>query len=161
MKPDLERMVKEWLIEEERFVRELPPSDITGFAVSFAYEFATRDFHHAVVQPKDQDKLVLQTEVPLSEEHKGLLFKQMSPMNRGSFLWDLRLGLLWKETSFQMLPSADKVEKFVFTRILFEDGLNKMKFEEAISELHRAILFVSWNFQKQEQIHLVKSGISE
>lgn len=152
MKPDLRSVVKEWLIEEERFETEIPPETVQGLSVEFAYQFKTHGLNHFVIQPKGEDKLILRSTITVSDAHRKLL-QSLPRQARIAFLWDLRFGLLWKDTDFEMIKSGeDEVQQFVFTRILHADGLSKAIFEAAVSELHRANLFVSWNLQKQEEL---------
>lgn len=151
MRADLKSVVKEWLIEEERFDSEIPPESVEGLAVNFAYRFKSRDFTHAVVQPKGEDKVILRSTLNVSDKHRQML-RRLAPEDRIRFGWDLRFGLLWKDTDFELVSEGKDIRQFVFTRILHADGLNKAVFEAAISELHRAILFVSWSLLREDEL---------
>lgn len=159
MRHDWTRTIRGWLIEENRFEEEIPAADVKGSRVHFAYSFSTQGLRHVAYQPYEEEKVILQSTVILDPPHQDLLFKTMSDVQRTRFLWDLRMGLLWKETSFQMEPSAESLRQFVFTRVLHGDALNKATFEEAISELHRANLFVIWNLRREDELAQLEKSI--
>ena len=102
-----------------------------------------------IIQPKNRDDLILVGNgLMFSPEHLDKL-KEMDAAERTEFLWDIKFGLLFRESSFNMLPDGINPEKIQFTREIHYDGLNKNKLMESIRENFRCNLFVIWKFNKQ------------
>jgi len=135
-------LVKNWLVEEGiykdrvvdekatyHFIAEIPPG--SGGYID-------------VIQPKVRETLVvIASAIQLSDEHYKSLKAMPSP-KREEVLWDIRFKLLFLETDFQIIPSAEDPQKFQFTRELFFDGLNKIIFMDAMKQIHRCKLFITW-----------------
>lgn len=156
MKPHLEKTVYQWLIEEDRYERELTDDELDEVEAEFAYELRTGEFNHIVFQPRGQDKLVLKSAMTIDDVHLGLLYERMTEYERTAFLWDLRLGMLWKNTLFNIIREDGRVEVIEFTRVLQGGNVTKSIFEDAISEIHQAKLYVSWNLRREEDLKKVQ-----
>lgn len=102
-----------------------------------------------IVQPKNRDDLILVGNgLGFSPEHLEKL-REMDATEKVEFLWDIKFGLLFKDSSFNMLPIRANPERIDFTREIYYDGLNKNKLLEAIRENYRCNLFVIWKFMEQ------------
>ncbi|MET1123740.1 MAG: DUF2299 family protein [Archaeoglobaceae archaeon] len=138
--------VRTWLVEEglykdriaddaakAHFLAELPPN--SGQVID-------------VIFPKNRDDMVvIASGVKLAEEHYRALMS-MSRERREEIMWDIRFSLLFLETGFQILPSAEDPQIFNFTRELYFDGLNKNMFMDSLKQVYRCKLFVVWKMQR-------------
>ncbi len=73
----------------------------------------------------------------------------MGETERVEFLWDIRFGLLFRESGFNFRPNHINPERIDFTREIHYDGLNKNKLMEVMRENFRCNLFVVWKLNKQ------------
>ncbi len=102
-----------------------------------------------IIQPKNRDDLILiGNGLMFSPEHLEKL-REMDAVERTEFLWDIKFGLLFRESSFNILPDGTNPEKIQFTKEIYYDGLNKNKLMESIRENYRCNLFVIWKLNKQ------------
>ncbi len=144
---EVSKKIKTWLTEEGmykdktaddktyfHFIGESPPSSGQLFEI---------------IQPKNRDDLVVIA--------RGLIFspvhleklREMSAAERTEFLWDIKFGLLFRESGFQMMPDGNNPERIQFTREIYYDGLNKNKLMETIRENSLCSLFVIWKLMER------------
>ena len=141
------RKIMTWL-SEEGIYKDKVADDKTHF------HFMTESPHGSgrlidIIQPKNRDDLILiGNGLMFSPEHLEKL-REMDAAEKTDFLWDIKFGLLFRDSSFNILPDGTNPEKIQFTREIYYDGLNKNKLMEAIRENFRCNLFVIWKFNKQ------------
>ena len=146
MKDEVARKVRDWLVDEGiykdkiadenadyHFIAEMPPN--------------SRQFVDVVFPKNRDDMIVIASGVKLSDEHYRSLMG-LGEQKREEILWEIRFRLLFLETGFQILPSAQDPQIFQFTREVYFDGLNKNLFMDALKQVHRCKLFIIWMMQK-------------
>lgn len=102
-----------------------------------------------IVQPKNRDDLIAIVKgLIISPEHLTKL-NDMEAKEKADFLWDIKYGLLFRESSFNMLPDGINPDKIQFVREIRYDGLTKNELMESISENHKCALFVIWKLMER------------
>jgi len=139
------RRVQQWMMDMGYSVRqEATPGaswvliaaipDSVGFAV--------------VQEPTKLDRLVIQCNLDVSQEHQGLL-SDLSPAERSAFMWELRFGLLSAIVEFKF--DGEPLTRVGVARPLYVDGLTKNTFAHAVQEVRHAGLFVSWKLMQKAE----------
>jgi len=54
--------------------------------------------------------------------------------------------LIFQPVGFMVLPNLEAPESFQFVRDIYEDGLTKTSFMEALGQVHRCVTYVVWKF---------------
>ena len=102
-----------------------------------------------LMQPKNREDLILiGNGLTFSPEHVKKL-NELEKEEKSEFLWDIKFGLLFRKSGFNITPNLDNPEKIQFTREIYYSGLNKNILMEAMRENHLCNLFVIWMFNKK------------
>ncbi|HUV02362.1 MAG TPA: DUF2299 family protein [Desulfobacteria bacterium] len=143
---EIMRVVREWLVEEGVYKDKRVDDSAT---YHFVVEFPPNTGRLAdIIQPKErEDLLVIASGIGLPKEHYEALNSMQKP-KRKEILWDIRFQLLFRESDFQMIPSAEDLQKIQFTRPLHFDGLTKNKFIECLREDYKCNLFILWKMKQ-------------
>ncbi|MDI9645781.1 MAG: DUF2299 family protein [Archaeoglobales archaeon] len=143
---DLVEKVKNWLVDEGIYKDRIP--DDTA-KVHFLAEIPPNSQQMIdIIFPKNrEDMIIIGSGIKLADEHYKALMT-LKKEKREEILWEMRFTLLFLETGFQILPSAEDPQIFNFTREIYADGLNKNLFMDAIKQVHRCKLYVVWMMQK-------------
>ena len=144
---EMMRKVREWLVEEGIYKDKIVDDRAT---YHFVVEFPPNIGRSAeIIQPKErEDLLVIASGVGLPKEHYDAL-KSMQKSEREEILWDMRFQLLFRESDFKMIPSAEDLQKIQFTRPLHFDGLTKNKLIECLREDYKCNLFILWKMKQR------------
>ncbi len=136
----MKEKVKKWCEEEEIFREEVKdPNSEFNFAINFP------DSNHVlnVVQPKGKDYIfIISRTVVTSEDQKKL--KEKTKDKYEEFLWDLRFTLANRPTQFNLTITNEMLQDFTITYRIYEDGLTKHSFMQAIREVHKSKLLAIW-----------------
>jgi len=116
------RRIKGWLTDEGIFRSQIPDENAH---YHFQIEFPAGSSHlMGIVFPKPREDIILIIGgATLSPEHRERL-NAMSPQEKKKLLWDMRFDLLFKESEFTMIPSAEDFQQIQFLRPLRLDGIN-------------------------------------
>ncbi len=144
---EAQQSIKKWLAEEK-----IPVKDVEDSDSAFHYEVdfpVGRGMKGGIFQPKDNDGRVLTyLGVRIAPELRKRL-DELPPAEKSEFLWDLRFQLLFLENSFNMKPSAEKLERIEFMQRIFYEDLTKSSLFRALELNHKAALSVGWAFQRK------------
>ncbi len=144
---EMSRQIKTWLTEEGMY-KDKTADDKTYFHFIGESPHGSGQLFE-IIQPKNRGDLVGITRgLMFSPEHLEKL-RKISVAERTEFLWDIKFGLLFRESSFQMMPDGNNPERIQFTREIYYDGLNKNKLMEAIRENYQCSLFVIWKLMER------------
>jgi hypothetical protein len=140
------RKVLNWLTEEGIYRDKISDEQAN---YHFKIESPTGSGRIAdIVQPKQRDDLILVISgVSLAKEHSDGL-KSKSKKEREDILWDMRFELLFRNSDFSMIPSAEELQTIQFIRPLHFEGLTKNVLMDAIREDWKCHLFVVWKMQR-------------
>ena len=138
--------VRRWLVEEGIYKGEIPDENAT---YHFAVEVPLGSGLKAdIIQPKNKKDLVLIVgTVVLVEQHYNAL-KSMPKTKREELLWEMRFELLFRDSDFQIIPSAEGFKGIQFTRPRYFDGLTKNKFFECLRENFKCQLYIIWKMNQ-------------
>ncbi|MCK5158176.1 MAG: DUF2299 family protein [Candidatus Heimdallarchaeota archaeon] len=144
---EMTRNIRNWL-SEEGIYKDKIADDKMHF--HFLVEFPPRSGRIIdIIQPKNRDDLILVGNgLMFAPEHLKKL-REVDVIKKTELMWDIKFGLLFSESGFNMLPDGTNPEKIQFSREIYYDGLNKNKLMEAIRENFRCNLYVIWKFNKQ------------
>lgn len=143
---EIMRKVREWLVEEGIYKDKAIDEDTTYHFVVENPPRSGRLTH--LVQPKArEDLLLIASAIDLSQEHYEAL-KAMPKPKREEILWDIRFQLLFRESEFQMVPSAEELKTIQFTRPIYFDGLTKDRLMGCLREDFKANLFIIWKMKQ-------------
>lgn len=143
---DVMRKVKSWLIEDGLYKDKLI-DDNADYHYITVFPAESQQIVD-VIHPKQlTDMIVIGSGISLSDEHYKALKSTPKP-EKDKFLWDLRYQLLFRDSEFYMLPSAEDLREFRFARPLYFDGLTKNAFMEALRENFKCKLFVIWKIDQ-------------
>ncbi len=144
---EVSKKIKTWLTEEGIY-KDKVADDKTYFHFVGESPLGSRQLFE-IFQPKNRDDLVgITRNLVLSPVHLEKL-KEMSATERTEFLWDVKFGLLFRESGFQMMPDGNNLERIQFTGEIYYDSLNKNKLMEAIRENYLCSLFVIWKLMER------------
>jgi len=138
--------VKSWLVEEGIYREEVPDEDARyHFAVEFPPGSGMRS---EIIQPKDKkDLLLIVSGVELAEIHYNAL-RSMPKTKRDELLWEIRFELLFRDSDFQIIPSAEDFRRIQFVRPIYFDGLTKDKLFECLRENFKCKLYIIWKMNQ-------------
>jgi len=140
-------MLQTWTAQDGIF-RQSVPDPSTEFNLALEYPSGSGRAVH-IVQPKGRDDLIIVvSSVRIAAEHKARL-DSLSPSERTKFLYDLRMGLIFRQTTFQFIPSLEDPAEVRFARSIYLDGLTKNLLVESLNEVNQCFLFVAWKFQEK------------
>ncbi|TAN37060.1 MAG: DUF2299 domain-containing protein [Candidatus Methanoperedens sp.] len=143
----MSRKIKEWLSEDGMYKDKLADDKAYFHFIVEIPQGSGRIID--IIQPKNRDDLIIVGNgLMISPEHLEKL-REMDETEKAEFLWDIKFGLLFRESSFQIIPEGNNPERVQFTREIYYDGLNKNKLMESLRENFRCNLFVIWKFNKQ------------
>lgn len=144
---EMSRTIRNWLSDEGIYKDKLTDDKAHFHFIAEFPQGSGRGID--IIQPKNRDDLILVGNgLMIAQEHSDKL-KELAVLEKTEFLWDIRFGLLFRESGFNMLPDGTNPKTVQFTREIHYDGLNKNKLMEVIRENLRCNLFVMWKFNKQ------------
>lgn len=140
------RKIKGWLTDEGIF-RNLIVDD--NAHTHFQIEYPPNSGRLLdVVFPKPREDIVLiASGTALGKEHYDGL-KAKPDKERKDILWDMRFDLLFRESDFQMIPSAEDLQRIQFIRPLRFEGLDKNLLMDAIRDDFRCHLYIVWKMSR-------------
>ncbi len=138
-------MIEKWTNEEGIF-KEEKFNDMAYF--HFIVEYPEKR-HVNIFQPKERnDSILILSGINLDEEFMKRLNK-LDKKERQDFMWDLRLGLLFRDDQFRIVPDVERIQRIQFTRPIYYDELTKGKLMNALNDNFKSFLFVMWKFQQK------------
>ncbi len=144
---EMSRQIKTWLSEEGMYKDKIADDKTYFHFIGESPQSSGQLFE--LFQPKNRDDLIaIMRGLIISPEHLEKL-REMDATERKEFLWDIKFGLLFRESSFNMTFDGNNPSRIDFTREIYYDGLNKNKLMEAIRENYLCSLFFIWKLNKQ------------
>jgi hypothetical protein len=144
---EMSKQIKTWLAEEGMYKDKVADDKTYFHFIGESPQSSGQLFE--LFQPKNrEDLIVIIRDLIISPEHLEKL-REMDAIERNEFLWDIKFGLLFRKSSFNMTPDVDNPSKIDFRREIYYDGLNKNKLMEAIKENYLCSLFVKWKLMER------------
>lgn len=144
---DMSKKVRSWLSEEGIYKDRVADNNAHFHYIGEIPSGSGRLFD--VFQPKNRDDLIIVANGFVFPPQHLKNLRDMDDARREEFIWDIRFGLLFRESGFNMLPDIKNPERVDFIREIHYDGLNKNKLMESIRENFRCNLFIIWKLNKQ------------
>ncbi len=138
--------IREWLMRDGIFKREAP-DDKAEFHFVAEVPPASSQFVD-VIYPKNTDLILVASGLKLSDEHYKAVMS-LSEQEREKFMWEIRFGLLFLPTEFQIIPDSKNPQLFQFTRKLYIENLTRQSLMDAIAEVHKCKLFIIWKLRQK------------
>ena len=132
----MKEKVKKWCEEEGIFKEEIEDKNL-----DFNLGIMFPDENHLlnIIKPKERDCIIVVSRVMISSKDQELLKEK-----REKFLWDLRFTLGNRPTNFSLNVENGILQDFTITYRIYEDGLTKHNFMQAIREVHKSKLLAIW-----------------
>ena len=133
--------VKEWL-ERDGILQEAVEDDRLDFHYVVNFPKGT-SYTSEILKGKEDDRIIVASSIRLSDRHYQAL-RSLPERERRAVIWQWRFELLFRDADFRMLPSVDDVRVFEFSRVIYEDELTRGKLAEALREIFKCKLYVTW-----------------
>ncbi len=143
---EINRQIMRWLSEDGLYKDKIHDERLHFNLVA---EFPSNSGRMVnIIQPKNRDDMIVLTSgIALVEKHQKAL-QAMPKKEKDKLLWDVRYTLLFRESSFQMMPNPEELQNIHFSREIHYDGLNKNKLMEALRENFKCDLYIIWKFNE-------------
>jgi len=141
------RKITSWLSQEGMYKDKVPDDKIHFHIIGELP--STPGMLFDIFQPKNRDDLIVIARGLMIVPEQLVRLNDMKAQEKTDFLWDIKYGLLFRESSFNMLPDGNNPDKIQFAREIRYDGLTKDKLMESIMENHKCALFVIWKLMER------------
>lgn len=139
--------VKEWMVGEGIYEDIVQDEDNSTYHFIAEYP-ANSGSLIDILQPKiREDLIIIASGVHLSDKDQQSLMA-LRKEKREELLWDVRFNMVFLKTGFEIYPNVQMPQTFRFERSLYFDGLTKNSFMEALNEVNRCKIFISWKLVK-------------
>ncbi len=133
--------IKEWL-EKDGILQEVIDNPKLDFHYVVGYPAGT-SYTSEILKRKDDDRIIVASSIRLSDRHYSAL-RALPDKERKAVIWQWRLDLLFRDADFRMLPSVEDVRAFEFSKVIYEDELNRGRLMSALKEIFKCKLYVTW-----------------
>lgn len=149
------KMVKRWLENEDYSPEVNPPEGPARWIITATLP---NDWSYNVAQLENREETVrIGTHLNLEEESRDFLANL--PVRRTvELLWEIKFELLFKDTEFEVIDDERGIpNQFLFSRQLsYDGGLDRNTFMEALREVHKCNLYVSWIVAREQDLETVR-----
>lgn len=151
------KMIIEWL-ESEGYKPTVKP-EVDGLEWAIDAKMPNGWVHTILLPEGQKDAVEIRSRFTFTEEEIEFL-KELPAQQAIELLWDMRMGLLFRSTEFQILPPQDEFPQgFDFVRqISYDGGLSRHTFMEALREVHKCLLFVNWSLTRKRELAEIPSS---
>lgn len=115
--------------------------------------------HTILLSDGQQEAVEIRSRITFTDQEVAFL-TELPAQQAMELLWEMRMGLLFRSTAFQILPPKDGFpEGFDFARqISYDGGLTRNTFMEALREVHKCLLFVNWSVTRKRELAGIPSS---
>ncbi len=138
--------IREWLMRDGIFKKEVQDDKAEFHFVTEVPPVSSQFID--VIYPKNTDLILVASGLKLSDEHYKAVMS-LSERERDKFMWEIRFGLLFLPTEFQIIPDARNPQLFQFTRKLYIENLTRQGLMDAIAEVHKCKLYIIWKLRER------------
>jgi hypothetical protein len=139
-------MVKEWLVEEGIFKKEIQDENADWH---YLVEFPISSNHVTdIIKPKDKKVVLLVSGIVLSEKHQRA-FNNLSEEEKKKLVHKWKMDLLFRNADFRFIPDSLSLKSVEFTIPIFEDEIGKGKLMNGLREIFKCKLYIIWSVQME------------
>ncbi|AEA46435.1 DUF2299 domain-containing protein [Archaeoglobus veneficus] len=138
--------VKNWLVEEGIFKKEVP-DEVAEW--HYVVEFPPDSKQVTdIIKPKGKDFVLVISGLVFAENHYRALHS-LPPEKKRNLIHKWKMDLLFRKAEFRMVPDAENVQRIDFSIPIYLEELTKPKLFEALREIFKCKLYIMWNLHHE------------